>query len=101
VAFIKRKEDFICEHCGASVVGTGYTNHCPKCLWSKHVDLDPGDRKAECGGMMRPIRVEGGSPKYVIIQKCERCGIERRIHMADNDNGDVLVALANNRSNSS
>ena len=33
---IKNKEDFICENCGAFVVGTGYTSHCPQCLWSKH-----------------------------------------------------------------
>lgn len=24
----------MCEHCSAEVLGTGYTNHCPKCLWS-------------------------------------------------------------------
>lgn len=42
--FTKTVEDFICAHCGTHVRGNGYTNHCPECLWSKHVDNNPGDR---------------------------------------------------------
>lgn len=38
--FTRVIEDFICENCGTEVKGNGYTNHCPKCLWSKHVDKD-------------------------------------------------------------
>jgi hypothetical protein len=56
--FTKTVEDFVCEHCGEKVVGDGYTNHCPKCLWSKHVDINPGDRASECQGMMKPINVD-------------------------------------------
>ena len=78
--FIKVKEDFVCEHCGAEVKGDGYTNHCPKCLWSKHVDVHPGDRAAECGGMMalfdELVTVDGQShaqwgllPGIVTMQK--------------------------------
>ncbi|HCR42265.1 TPA: hypothetical protein DIV45_02815, partial [Patescibacteria group bacterium] len=36
--FIRTKEDFTCENCGHRVKGSGYTNHCPKCLYSQHVD---------------------------------------------------------------
>jgi len=53
--FQKRIEDFVCERCGAFVKGTGYTDHCPECLWSKHVDVNPGDREAECGGLMEHV----------------------------------------------
>ncbi|MEK7158524.1 MAG: RNHCP domain-containing protein, partial [Patescibacteria group bacterium] len=42
--FQRRVEDFTCESCGAQVTGDGYTNHCPQCLVSKHVDVYPGDR---------------------------------------------------------
>ena len=56
--FQKTVEDFICEHCGNKVAGDGYTNHCPNCLWSKHVDVNPGDRAAICGGMMKAVKVE-------------------------------------------
>ena len=55
--FQKNVEDFVCGNCGGEVVGNGYTNHCPKCLWSKHVDINPGDRAEKCGGMMKPISV--------------------------------------------
>jgi len=43
--FQKRIENFTCEKCGLFVKGTGYTDHCPNCLWSKHMDINPGDRK--------------------------------------------------------
>jgi len=51
--FQKKKEDFKCEKCGREVIGTGYTNHCPDCLWSKHVDVNPGDRQSKCLGLDR------------------------------------------------
>ncbi len=92
--FQRTKEDFVCEHCGAEVVGTGYTNHCPRCLWSKHVDVNPGDRAAACGGMMEPVAVEGSSPDYRIVQRCARCGIERRISLASEDDMGVVTRLA-------
>ena len=56
--FQKRVEDFCCENCGTEVTGNGYTNHCPKCLYSKHVDINPGDRLNSCGSMMKPTNIE-------------------------------------------
>src|SRR6185295_8069846 len=97
MGFVKKVEDFTCEHCGAEVKGTGYTNHCPKCLWSKHVDISPGDRAEGCGGMMKPIALEGTTPKYRILHKCEKCGAERRNNVSETDSGDALVALAKSR----
>lgn len=87
-------EDFTCEHCGAEVKGTGYTNHCPKCLWGKHVDVNPGDRAEACGGMMEPIRVEGTTPRYTLVHRCVRCKAERRNMVAEADDGDAIVAVA-------
>lgn len=92
--FQKRVEDFTCEHCAARIAGTGYTNHCPKCLWSKHVDINPGDRAAACGGMMEPVRLEGGSPSYDIVHRCLACGLERRNAVAKGDAPDAVVQLA-------
>lgn len=94
MAFTRNKENFTCEYCGAAVVGDGYTNHCPRCLWSKHVDVDPGDRLAACGGMMKPARIEGATPDYVITHVCERCGIERRNKVQSYDDPASVVALA-------
>ena len=63
--FQRTIEDFTCEQCNFAVKGNGYTNHCPKCLWSKHVDVNPGDRAATCGGLMEPIGAEvGGGGTY-------------------------------------
>ena len=55
--FQRNIENFRCEHCEAFVIGDGYTNHCPQCLWSKHVDINPGDREELCNGMMKPVGV--------------------------------------------
>ena len=92
--FQKRVEDFTCEHCGKEVKGDGYTNHCPHCLWSKHVDVFPGDRAHDCGGMMEPLGVEGGTPKYRIILRCERCKHIQQVNMHKTDSSDAVVAIA-------
>lgn len=97
MGFVRNKEDFDCANCGTAVVGTGYTNHCPKCLWSKHVDIEPGDRAAECGGMMRPTLLEGSTPKYVITHECEKCGFTRRNSVQQEDMPEAIVALAGKR----
>ena len=79
--FTKNDNGFICENCGAKVEPLGYSsrNHCPFCLCSKHVDVMPGDRANQCGGIMDPIRVEPDSRKgYVIIHKCRKCGEIKR-----------------------
>ena len=95
--FQRRVEDFTCEHCGARVKGTGYTNHCPKCLWSKHVDVKPGDRLESCGGMMKPTAIEGTTPNYRIVHNCEKCGSTRKVDASSNDDPDALVSLAASR----
>ena len=58
--FKMRDEKFICENCGFDVKELGYTarDHCPNCLYSKHVDINPGDRSSECGGLLEPIGIE-------------------------------------------
>jgi hypothetical protein len=95
--FQRTVENFICEHCGADVVGNGYTNHCPKCLWSKHVDVNPGDRAEMCGGLMEPIRVEGTTDAYRLVHKCKRCAVERKNDVAQSDDPNALVTLASKR----
>lgn len=76
-------EGFSCGHCGRDVPPHGRTarNHCPWCLRSRHVDEVPGDRAAECGGLMDPVRmeIEGGSP--ALWHRCRSCGAERRVRV--------------------
>ncbi|MDP3986367.1 MAG: RNHCP domain-containing protein [Candidatus Veblenbacteria bacterium] len=92
--FQKRVEDFTCEHCSVYVTGTGYTNHCPHCLWSKHVDVHPGDRNASCGGMMEPVGLVVKHSQRTIAHRCTRCGFEQPNRTASNDNRDTLVLLS-------
>lgn len=95
MSFQKRTEDFVCAHCGAAVTGSGYTNHCPKCLWSRHVDIDPGDRAALCGGMMKPVALEGATGAgYFLVHRCEKCGFVRRNAVSEDDDRDAVIALA-------
>ena len=79
--FTKNDSGFVCGHCGKTVEPLGYTsrNHCPYCLWSRHLDENPGDRAGDCGGMMEPVGAEPDPKKgYVIIHKCTVCGAVRR-----------------------
>lgn len=92
--FQRTKEDFACEKCGLKVYGNGYTNHCPRCLWSKHVDVNPGDREASCQGLMEPIGVESQRGEYIIIHRCIKCVVEKRNKAVKNDNFDVLIQLS-------
>lgn len=94
MSFTRTVEDFVCEHCGTAVVGSGYTNHCPTCLWSKHVDVQPGDRAAVCGGLMQPSALEGSSPEYMIVHVCTACGFSRRNHVAREDDADAVLSIA-------
>jgi hypothetical protein len=96
--FIKNKENFICEKCGFSVVGDGYTNHCSECLYSKHVDVNPGDRASVCQGLMKPLRIEGSTGDYKILHKCLTCGFQKVNKLADADNMDTVVAIINENS---
>lgn len=92
--FIKNKEDFICLNCGEEVKGGGYTNHCPKCLWSQHVDINPGDRLASCKGKMKPVSIEGGTGKgYKVLQVCLDCGHQRKNTVLDTDNIEAILAI--------
>lgn len=94
--FSKKIENFTCAHCGAAVFGTGYTNHCPKCLWSMDVDINPGDRASDCGGMMKPISVETCKDGFIITHKCEKCGKIKHQHSADDDDMDTIIELSKN-----
>jgi len=92
--FQKRVENFICDHCGFFIEGSGYTDHCPKCLWSKHLDINPGDRYADCKGMMEPIGVEIKNGEYTIYYKCQKCGYKHRVKSAADDNFNEIIKLS-------
>jgi rubrerythrin len=94
--FKRTIEDFTCEHCGSHTKGNGYTNHCPNCLWSKHVDNNPGDRQSDCQGMMEPIKIDYESGEYIITHRCQKCGYEKRNKTDPNDNFQIILEIVKN-----
>ena len=90
---------FTCRVCGWPVgpqdAGTRHRNHCPNCLSSVHLDDEPGDRAADCGGTMEPVAVwvrKGG--EWAIIHRCKVCGVLHPNRVAADDNPTVLMSLA-------
>ena len=100
---------FICANCGKEVtstesIGTHQRNHCPFCLWSKHVDEVPGDRKSDCFGDMMPIALtfkEEGMDKYgkkrqgeiMLVHKCQKCGKVSLNRIAGDDDEKAIMKI--------
>lgn len=89
-------EDFICENCGNKVNKLGYTarDHCPICLCSKHLDINPGDRQNTCGGLMEPIGIEKFKNSYKIIYNCKKCHQTHKNIMANDDDFYKIIELS-------
>lgn len=95
---------FICIHCQKRVdehaPGTQHRNHCPFCLWSKHLDLKtPGDRQANCSGPMEPLglayKSEGGRKQgeLSVVNRCQLCGAVSKNRLAGDDDAQTVLAL--------
>lgn len=97
---IARNEGFICEKCTSLVkpviYGGSYRNHCPACLFSKHVDgFVPGDRSSLCRGLMEPVSVFiRRNGEYVLVHKCLKCGFKRYNRIASDDDFDLVTKLS-------
>lgn len=94
--FKRVKENFVCGNCGYQVTGDGYTDHCPKCLWGKHVDDQiPGDRASECRGLMEPVGAELqiSNVKFQIKYKCTKCRHTFSVRQAEDDDRLKLMEL--------
>ena len=92
--FTKRIEDFTCEVCGAQIQGSGYTDHCPNCLWSKHVDINPGDRQEKCQGLMEPIGAIQEKGQWRIVYRCQKCGRKKINNVHPQDNFEEILKLS-------
>jgi len=98
--FIKNDAGFTCLNCGFEVAPLLYTSrdHCPKCLFSVHADITPGDRQNPCGGLLLPVAsIPSADLKvgYVISFLCRKCGAKVRNRAANDDNKDLLIKLTN------
>ena len=96
-------DSFRCGVCGREVLALvrgSFRNHCPFCLWSRHVDRVPGDRAESCGGLMEPTSLEGSAASgWTIVHRCLVCGALRRNRAAledpvQPDSWDKLLELS-------
>jgi hypothetical protein len=100
--------DFQCGHCGNHVSvahmlsGVNNRNHCPYCLWSRHLDLyAAGDRLSACKGQMRPIglTMKKSRNKYqiksrgelMLVHECTGCGCLSINRIAADDDPDSVM----------
>lgn len=100
---------FNCINCGKEAslpigVGTHHRNHCPFCLYTRHVDEYNGDRKSICNGKMKPIGLtykNEGVDKYgkirqgeiMLIHICKICGKISINRIAGDDKEEVILKL--------
>ena len=92
-------EKFICENCGKEVPKLEYSarDHCPYCLYSKHVDINPGDRANPCKGLLKPIDIEKFKDTFKIIYKCEACGNLHKNIIAIDDDMDEIIKISSDK----
>jgi hypothetical protein len=76
--------------------GTAHRNHCPNCLWSRHVDDDvPGDRDSDCGSSMEPLAIAvRGDGEWIVVHRCTGCDELHLNRSAGDDNPLLLLRLA-------
>ena len=102
-------EAFRCTHCQQMVfpadqIGTTQRNHCPHCLWSRHVDTKPGNRASTCHGGMEPVGLtfkHNGFDKYgrartgdvMLVHYCHSCGDINLNRIAGDDRVDILFKI--------
>lgn len=95
--FRARGDDFRCRQCrtlvGPTPSGGRHRNHCPSCLYSRHVDgRTPGDRASDCGASMAPIAVFARrNGEQAVVHRCLGCGFERHNRIAADD--DIVAVM--------
>jgi hypothetical protein len=95
-AFTDKNDGFPCENCGKPVPPAPQTcrNHCPHCLVSKHVDINPGDRLNPCKSLMDPVGYEPNAKKgVVLVFRCRHCGAVTKNLAAKDDDYDAILKI--------
>ena len=111
--YTEKNQDFKCLHChyyvsaDAFIAGVNNRNHCPYCLWSRHMDLfEAGDRLAVCKAEMQPIgltlkrtRKKYGMAKYgelMLIHLCSDCEKISLNRIAADDDTELVYEIYKN-----
>lgn len=108
--FHNANADFTCKHCKAfvsarqAISGVINRNHCPFCLYSRHMDLfTAGDRLCACKGLMVPVglTLKNSRDKYsrdrhgelMLVHRCEVCGDLSINRIAADDDPQKILAI--------
>jgi hypothetical protein len=94
-----QEQSFTCLRCRLHVSGNAFgtknRNHCPACLWSRHLDDQPGDRASPCRAPMEPIGIEVRKDgEWALIHRCTACHTLRANRIAGDDRELALLSLA-------
>jgi len=101
--------DFKCAPCGHIVSsahwlsGVNNRNHCPYCLWSRHLDLyAAGDRLAACKAPMHPValtckhsrnKYASGRGELMLVHQCVDCDNISINRIAADDDTDTILEV--------
>ena len=83
-------DSFECENCHKDIKKHpewSARNHCPYCLYSKHLDKQfPWDRDSDCLWIMKPIWIDYKKNKWNMVKhKCVKCSKEILNKIAPDD----------------
>lgn len=94
--FIENNQGFVCKVCGVEVPlhPSSSRDHCNNCLYSLHIDIDPGDRLNSCKGLLRPVGIELKKGEKRVLYKCQNCGGRVVNITAPDDNSEEIVKLS-------
>jgi DNA-directed RNA polymerase subunit RPC12/RpoP len=98
MGFIMKNDSFTCENCKREVSkhpSWSARNHCPVCLYSKHLDKEfPGDRLSKCFWIMKPIWKDFKKNKWwMLVHECIKCLKKIPNKLAEDDSIDVFGKL--------
>ncbi len=102
--------EFRCIHCrhiisvDINFSGVNNRNHCPYCLWSRHLDWrEAGDRLSACTGPMQPVglavkrtRKKYGNEKQgelMLVHRCVECGKVSANRIAADDVAEFVLEV--------
>jgi len=94
--FTKNNRGFDCVECGRAVPPhpSSSRDHCHHCLTGLHVDVNPGDRLNECGGVLEPIGLQTKSGKTKIVYRCKKCHEQIVCIAGPDDNPERIAELS-------
>ncbi|HEX6291111.1 MAG TPA: RNHCP domain-containing protein [Herpetosiphonaceae bacterium] len=95
-------QQYVC--CDPLLAGVQNRNHCPACLWSRHLDWKiAGDRRSACRAAMQPIGLttKHSRNKYaqerdgelMLIHRCTGCATIVINRIAGDDSAAAIIEL--------